>query len=173
LLHFYPRLSHRELRRAQAVLEGRGGGRPDTAIGANRKSIHRLCQRSDPEWFAWFADILECCGQARLAGEMRGEAGTGGRRRARRAGGAMPVHAGIGRVAAGLLTAGRMPNIPALREFRYFRHLARNLIAPAYRRRLRKMRDAVLASHERLSGGAGHRRAMPNRPAPTPPDIRP
>lgn len=70
LQDFYPSLSHDELRRARLVLAQ--GGRDDNwpvskRSGRNRKSIHRLPRRSDPQWPACFADILDRCQQPDLA----------------------------------------------------------------------------------------------------------
>jgi hypothetical protein len=171
LLDFYPRLSHRELRRVRGVLDRRMDERSDTpASFGDRKSIHRLPEWDDAAWFAWFAGILDRCGRVELADELRGKGDAAANRRppvrhSPRAVRAMWFYAGVGRLAVGLLAKDGVPNVPAMPEFRYLRHLARSLVPPARRKRLRKIRDAALA----LSG----RVPEIGRAASTPPDARP
>ena len=154
LQDFYPSLSHDELRRARLVLAQ--GSREDnwpvpegSAIG--RKSIHQLPKRSDPEWLACFADILDRCQQPDLANVLRrdplDENGTGGRAASRHLGFDIGWRQRLYSSVDDLMIALRLnylrPNVPPMPEFRYFWHLAKGLVPRSQRSPLRRIRTAL------------------------------
>ncbi|MEP9373356.1 glycosyltransferase [Mesorhizobium sp. KR1-2] len=150
LQNFYPRLSNDELRRARLVLEraGRNGDRLASGRhGKDRKSIHQLPERSDPEWLAWFADILKRCGQPDLANALRRNplavTATGETASSPHfdlvVGWRLRFYAGVDRLMISLRLDGLRPNVPPLPEFRYLWHLARGMVPPSQRRRLRRV----------------------------------
>lgn len=154
LQNFYPGLSHDELRRAHVVL--RQFGRQDERVaggqgGSDRKCIHQIPKRSDPEWLAWFADILEHCRQPDLANVLRqvpfavngtGRSVTSVRRRLD-VGWRLRLYAGIDGLMVKLRLNDLRPNVPPLPEFRYLWHLARGLVPHSKRSSLRRIRMAL------------------------------
>lgn len=153
LQDFYPCLSHDELRRARLVLDQ--PGRKDDRVasshhGSDRKSIHQIPKRSDPEWLAWFADILERCQQPDLANVLRHVPFEG-------SGAAQSVpslhfkldvglrlrfYSGVDGLMIKLRLNGLRPNVPPLPEFQYLWHLARGLVPHSQRSPLRRIRMA-------------------------------
>jgi len=154
LQDFYPFLSHDELRRARLVLAQ--GGREDNwpapeRSGTGRKSIHQLPRRSDPEWLACFADILDRCQQPDLANLLRrgplDENGTGGRAASRYLrldiGWRQRLYASVDDLMIALRLNHLRPNVPPVPEFRYFWHLAKGLVPRSQRSPLRRIRTAL------------------------------
>ncbi len=153
LQDFYPGLSHNELRRARIVLDQLD--RKDDSVTSSqhrsdRKSIHQIPKRSDPEWLAWFSDILDRCQQPDLAKALRHVAFEGG-------GAAETVpslhskrdvdcHLRFYSAVDGLMIKLHLsdfrPNVPPLPEFQYLRQLARGLVPHSQRSALRRIRMA-------------------------------
>lgn len=157
LQDFYPSLSHDELRRARLVL-AQGVGEDNWPVskrsGRNRKSIHHIPRRSDPEWLACFADILDRCQQPDLAGILRHaprEEDEAGKRTASRyfkpdIGWRQRLYSGVDHLMIILRLNHWRPNVPPLPEFRYFWHLAKGLVSRSQRSPLRRIRT-VLSRH--------------------------
>jgi tetratricopeptide (TPR) repeat protein len=154
LQDFYPSLSHNELRRARLVLDRdrREDNRPALELSATgRKSIHRLPRRSDHEWLACFADILDRCQQPDLANVFRHgpfeESETGDRTASRHLGPDIGwrqrLYSGVDQLIIVLRLNHLRPNVPPLPEFRYFWHLARGLVPRSQRIPLRRIRTAL------------------------------
>jgi hypothetical protein len=152
LSDFYPHVSHVELRRVRVVLKqsDRDGLQPVSVEQVrNRKSIHRLPERTDAEWLSWFVDILEHCGQPDIArgfrlapsdDPSRGFAATrlrpefGWRRR---------FYHGIDGLMIALRLERLRPGVPPLPEFRYLRRLARSLVPQSQRAALSRLKMAL------------------------------
>ncbi len=153
LQDFYPRSSHDELRRARIVLDQvdrKDEGVTSSQHRSDRKSIHQIPKRSDPEWLAWFSDILDRCQQPDLAKALRHVAFEGG-------GAAETVaslhskrdvdcHLRFYSAVDGLLIKLHLsdfrPNVPPLPEFQYLWQLARGLVPHSQRSALRRIRMA-------------------------------
>jgi hypothetical protein len=154
LRDFYPGLSHDELRRARLILE-RPGGEGDRIASErhckDRKSIHELSKRSDPEWLGWFADTLERCQQRDLANFLRyvplAGKGTGESLASLHfeldVGWRLRFYSGVDLLMIKLHLNGLRPNVPPLPEFRYVWLLARGLVPPSQRSLLRRVRMAL------------------------------
>jgi len=154
LQDFYPALSHDELRRARLVIGQLGRPSDRVAVGQHgrdRKSIHRMPKRSDREWLAWFADILERCRQPDIADTLRHmpAAVNGTRwnlasvRRKLDAGWRLRSYSGVDRLMIRLRLDDLRPNVPPLPEFRYLWHLARRLVPQAKKDSVRRIRMAL------------------------------
>jgi tetratricopeptide (TPR) repeat protein len=154
LQDFYPSLSHNELRRARLVLDRdrREDNRQALELSAtDRKSIHRLPRRSDHEWLACFAEILDRCQQPDLANVFRHgpfeESETGDRTASRHhgldIGWRQRLYSGVDQMMIALRLNHLRPNVPPLPEFRYFWHLAKGLISRSQRIPLRRIRTAL------------------------------
>ena len=151
LQDFYPCLSHDELRRARLVLDQ--PDRKDDRVasgqhGSDRKSIHQVPKRSDPEWLAWFGDILERCQQPDLANVLRHVPceGSGAAERVPSlhfkldVGWRLRFYSGVDSLMIKLRLNGLRPNVPPLPEFQYLWHLTRCLVPYSQRSPLRKIR---------------------------------
>ena len=150
---FYPCLSHDELRHARLVLDQTDFKDDRVAAsqhGSDRKSIHQIPKRSDQEWLAWFADILERCRQPDLASLLRHvpfersrtaesipclhhKPNVGWRPR---------LYSGVDGLMIKLRLNGLRPNVPPLPEFQYLWHLARGLVPHSHRSSLRRIKMA-------------------------------
>lgn len=166
LLDFYPQLSHRELRRVRLILDRGAAVRSNSAqFGRDRKSIHRLLERSDSQWIAWFADILDRCGRHDLAKEI-GREGPKTTHRAPMAQHSAPgrpswramFYAGVDRLLIVFRLDGVRPNVPPMPEFQYFGRLVRSLVPPSQRIRLRKTWIALGAFFARMQNACHDRR---------------
>ncbi|PDS75097.1 glycosyltransferase [Rhizobium sp. L43] len=153
LQDFYPSLSHEEFRRARLVIAqlGRSGGVVAGLYGRERKSIHQVSDRSDSEWLAWFANILERCQQPDLANVL-GQAAAGGSGTSAKAtapyfkgdaGWRLRLYSGVDGLMVKLRLNNLRPNVPPLPEFRYLRHLVRALVPKSQRGALRRIRTAL------------------------------
>lgn len=149
LQDFYPRLFHEELTRAKIVLgqlHSEGDNAEPSKNRRTRKTIHPVPKRNDTEWFAWYADILERCGQPDLAAAIRRfpvaetfrnvaplhfKTGVGWRLR---------FYSGIDGLMIKLRLNDLRPNVPPLPEFRYPWHLARRLVPSSQRSALRRIK---------------------------------
>jgi tetratricopeptide (TPR) repeat protein len=151
LRHFYPSLSHDELRRVCLILDqlGRESNRAASERHrSDRKSIHQIPKRSDPEWLSWVADILERCQKSDLANALRYVSlpvnKTGEREATLRVKRHLCLRARFYLGIDGLLSKMRLnslrPNVPPLPEFEYLRHLARGLVPRSQRGQLRRIR---------------------------------
>ncbi len=154
LQDFYPCLSHDELRRARLVLDQ--PGRRDDRIaasqhGSDRKSIHQIPNRSDHEWVAWFADIVERCQQPDLASVLRHVPFEGSGTAESTPclhfkpsiGWRLRLYSGVDGLMLKLRLNGLRPNVPPLPEFQYLWHLARGLVPHSQKSPLRKIRMAL------------------------------
>ncbi|MBX5240880.1 glycosyltransferase [Rhizobium sp. NLR22b] len=153
LQDFYPSLSHDEFRRARLVIAQLARSADGVALGRHgrdRKSIHQLFDRTDTEWFGWFAEILERCRQPDLANILRHAplSASGGEKVAPPqfkpgAGWRLRLYSCIDGLMIKLRLNGLRPNVPPLPEFRYLWHLARGLIPHSQKARLRRIRTAL------------------------------
>ena len=150
---FYPRLSHDELRHARIVLDqlDRKDDRfTSSRHCSDRKSIHQIPKRSDPEWLAWFSDILERCQQPDLAKVLRHVAfeGDGAAETVpslhfkRDVDWRLRFYSAVDGLMIKPPLSGLRPNVPPLPEFQYLWHLARGLIPRSQRGALRRIRMA-------------------------------
>ncbi|MBB6223389.1 glycosyltransferase family protein [Rhizobium leguminosarum] len=151
LRHFYPSLSHDELRRVCLILDqpGRESNRaaPDRHC-SDRKSIHQIPKRSDHEWLSWVADILERCQKSDLANALRYVPlpvnKTGGREAPLRVKSHLSwrprFYLGIDGLLIKMGLNSVRPNVPPLPEFGYLRQLARGLVPRSQRGQLRRIR---------------------------------
>ncbi|ANM13344.1 MULTISPECIES: glycosyltransferase [unclassified Rhizobium] len=151
LRHFYPTLSHEELRRVCLMLEQlcRESNRPvPERQSSDRKSIHQLPKRDDHEWLLWVADILERCQKSDLASALRYVPLPVKKTREREAASRVKLNLGWrARFYLGidaLLIKMRLnklrPNVPPLPEFEYLGRLARGLVPRSQRGKLRRIR---------------------------------
>jgi hypothetical protein len=153
---FYPRLSHEELTRTRKVIDRlsdgvqSGFGRPDRP-GRARKSIHQFESRSDGEWLAALADMLDRCGQLGFAARLRNPTPCAdllrssprrAKSRARETWKARSLVA-MDRLAILLRLEPLRPNVPPIPEFRYGGHLARGIARSLFKGRLRPVGRAL------------------------------
>jgi hypothetical protein len=155
LRDLYPRLAHDELRRARLVLELLGGNGAQASAfdtGKPRRSIHRIPDRSDNQWLAWFATVLEHCQQPECARMIcpippapngKSEPVSLSARKRTRAGWRAGFYANFDTLMVKMHLDGLRPNVPPLPEFRYFWVLARGMVPASHRGSLRRIRTTI------------------------------
>ena len=183
---FYPRLSHRELARVRSMIglltvDAQARFEPDRSA-TQRRTIHALEVRSDAEWLAWAAGILDRCGQAGFAARLRSVSAAAPalappRRIAIPTAAAVRnvLYAAVDRLTVGLRLGPLRPNVPPIPEFHYLERLARNIARAGLKGRLAPV-GRVLAALEQRARTFGRGRGLLARVAasrPAQPGTRP
>jgi len=167
----YPRLSHEELERTYRVLDRLAGKKPggteSPPPAKPRKSIHGLPAVDDEEWLGRLSRMLERCGQGALAARLHGESPNHAGRAAAHS--ITPwktrSYAGVDRLMILFHLGHLRPNVPALPEFRYFRHLGKGAARSILKGRLRPLGRALSARLKQAAASAFGRSGQARRPA--------